>query len=157
MKNIPRHLTLRHKPYCRGRNTQDFEGAQPPCSKSHEKVPQHIVSHSSGDSIPNHSKPTGTWLISGKSVLYQEDSSVGVYVENQRPVVEWPGQATYKTYLCTSDQGHRLSRTAPTNSPLLTEPSAGDQEMLTSSERSVGYRKAPGEATSQDHLRVEVD
>lgn len=40
-----------------------------------------------------------------------------MYVENRRPEVERPGQATQKTCLYNP----YLSRTSPTNSPLVTE------------------------------------
>lgn len=87
-------------------------------------------SHSGADGVPKLSHPADIWLFSEKSTLYKS-SHIRMYAKNQRPEVEWPGPATYKTRLYTSHQGHHLWRTSPIHSPLITEQSARDQETFT--------------------------
>lgn len=73
----------------------------------HMKIPSFLVqkpwaspqahrhsSHSGGDSVLKLSKPAGYFLKSQHCT--KKSCHIGTYVENQRPEVEWPGQATWR-------------------------------------------------------------
>lgn len=88
-------------------------------------------SHSGGIGVPKLSQPASMWLFSEKQHCTIKSSHVGMYVENQKPEVERSGQATEKTWLYISQQGHHLSRrTSLAHGLLMTQQSARDQEMV---------------------------